>query len=413
MKESILILSLIGVLTISPGIVFASSHMEGSANTHQLTHLSFKTTQDALVDYKVDGQTVFSSISVGSKSETESRSGGTIGVGMDLGSITNIVKSSVSIQSKTNTNAILTTESGAHIKAHDNTHGILVVTPGEDSQIASINVSSSTTVQKENNKKVIITKENGDQGIFLVVGDGQATVNNNGNITADLASNSKLVFRDYNGKRDRQDKQKEQLITNQQAAAEVYIDHTNDQYRSDIVQYSDDTKIEVKKKTSGQINMTADRTQSQGKIILTSVSQQAIDATNQIDVIVDGELATQAQSYNELQTAIKQGSNSKYLVRQKSDTKATTDVAIAVNHFSTRQITIEEQDHQEQNNQQDVTQGETQDEMDQQGEGQNDSQDRQNQDSQNEESQNQSGFGILAGIVALTISLFFIDIMRR
>ena len=56
---------------------------------------------------------------------------------------------------------------------------------------------------------------------------------------------------------------------------------------------------------------------------------------------VDGEAAAEASSYSDLEGAI--GSDtSKFLVRQQSSAQASADVLVAVNQFSTREITMSE-----------------------------------------------------------------------
>jgi len=113
------------------------------------------------------------------------------------------------------------------------------------------------------------------------------------------------------------------------------------EFAADVVQYGENTSVEVTQQSEGTVQMTANRSQDQGKIIITSVSEQAISSAENLQVTVDGEAAAEASSYSDLESAIGSDS-SEFLVRQQSSTQASADVLVAVNQFSERQVTMSE-----------------------------------------------------------------------
>ena len=306
------------------------------------THIEFETTSEAIANYSVNGNTVFESMKVQSQSGAESR--GDVQAGVGLSAVTSITGAALSLESQTEASATVTAESGATMEAHDNSRGILVVRSDGESQYVTVNVSGSAETESESDQRVVVTNENGAEGTFIVVGDGEVTINEQGNVSANLESNGKLVFRSYSDGRNEGDEQKEQLISEGKAAAEVYVMQKSEQggeLAADVVEYGEGTTVEVTQQTEGTVQMTADRSQQEGKIIITSVSEQAISSVEDLQVTVDGEAAAEASSYSDLEGAI--GSDtSKFLVRQQSSAQASADVLVAVNQFSTREITMSE-----------------------------------------------------------------------
>jgi len=306
------------------------------------THVEFETTGDAIVDYSVNGNTVFQSVKVQSQSTAENQ--GSVRAGVGLSAVTDIAGAALSLDSQTEVSATVTAESGATMEAHDNSRGILVVRSGGESQYVTVNVSSSSQAESESDQRVVVTSDNGTQGTFIVVGDGEVTVNEQGNVSADLGSDGTLVYRSYPEGRDDGDEQQERLVSDGKAAAEVYVMQKSEQGSelvADVVQYSEDTTVEVTQQTQGTVQMTAERSEERGKIIITSVSERALSSVEDLQVTVDGEAAAEASSYSDLESAVGSDS-SKFLVRQQSSAQATADVLVAVNHFSTREITMSE-----------------------------------------------------------------------
>ncbi|WP_233560688.1 PGF-CTERM sorting domain-containing protein [Halobellus sp. Atlit-38R] len=309
------------------------------------TNVSFDTTSNAVVDYAVDGETVMQSVKVQSQSETESS--GSLSADVELSAASDIAGAAVSLDAKSETSASMSTDSGATLRAHDNERGVLTVRAGDDSQYVAVNLSSSAEAASQSSERVVVTTEDGTEGVFLVVGDGELTVNEQGNVSASLEGDSKLAFRSYPEGRTEDDEQQEQLITSGQAAAEVYVmqqSESGSEAVADVVQYGDNTTVEVTQQSEGTVRMTAERSEHQGKVVITSVSEEVVDATNDVQVTVDGEAAARASSYSALQSAIDGGDTSKFLVRQQASADASASVLVAVNHFSERQITMTESD---------------------------------------------------------------------
>ena len=309
------------------------------------THVAFETTADAVVDYSVNNDTVIDSMSVQSQGTAEGQGDTTLDAG--LSGVTDVNAAAVSLDTRTDLGATVTTDSGATIATHDNEKGILVVSSGNNDQYVMVNVSSETETERESNRRVVVTTDDGTEGTFIVAGDGAVTVNERGNLSANLTEDSSLVFRSYPDERDDDDRQAEQLIANGTAAAEVTVMETGEdgsELAADVANYSQDTSVEVTRSAEGTVNMTATRTQEDGRVIISSVSEQAISATEDLQVTVDGEAAAEASSYSELESATNDGENSRFLVSQRSEAEASADVFVALNHFSSRDISMQSDD---------------------------------------------------------------------
>ena len=164
---------------------------------------------------------------------------------------------------------------------------------------------------------------------------------------ASVQEDSQLVYRQYNEERSDEDETQERMIQNGTATAEVYVYGSAESggeaenEGTSVVEYDQDTTVEVQERSESQINMTAERTESQGKVIITTVSDETFGSADSTEVFVDGEAATEADSYGEVQQATRDGDNSRYLVRQSSSAEAATDVVVGVNQFSERQISMQ------------------------------------------------------------------------
>ena len=330
--------------SVAPVGTAATSTQQGEA--YAGTYVEFETTGDAVVDYTVDGDTVLQSVEVQSKSEAESR--GDVGVGVDLGAVTEVTASALSVESRSEVSATVTADSGATMTAHDNSNGILVVRSDGESQYVTVGVDSSAEAERESDSRVVVTTDDGTEGVFMVVGEGAVTVNEDGNVSANVGSEGSLVFRSYPDERDDDDRETERLITEGEATAEVHVMEASEgsgEFAADVVQYAD-TSVEVTQRTEGTVSMTADRSRAQGTVVVTSVSERAIGSAEDLDVTVDGEAAAEASSYSQLESAADDGDTSRFLVQQQSSAEASTDVLVAVNRFSEREITLSEGDGQ-------------------------------------------------------------------
>lgn len=328
---------LVAVLVAPVAAVTGTQQAEGYSGTH----VAFQTQNDALADYAINDETVFESVKVQSQSQVE----GGIGVDAGLSAVTGFAGAGLSLASQSNVRASVTAESGARMTAHDNSRGILVVSSGGSGQYVSANLSGDAEAAQESDQRVVVTQSDGTEGTFLVVGDGEVTVNERNNVTARLGSNGKLVYRAYPDGRSDDDRQQEEMITSGQAAAEVFVlaEEGGDQGESqtyDVVQYSQDTTVQVEEQSRGTLRMTAERSQSQGKVIICTVSEATFGTVEDANVSVDGEAATRVSSYSELRGATQGGDSSAYMVRQRSSAAASGEVLVGVNHFSSREVTV-------------------------------------------------------------------------
>lgn len=332
---------LLVVSTLGAGATAAAT---SDQHAYAGTYVSFDATSDAMVEYAVNDEIVLESVRVQSKRAAENQ--GSIGIGTDLSAVTTLDGAGLAVDADSETHATLTAESGARMHAHDNPRGILVVEAGDEAQYLSVNVSAATDAETAGDRVVVTTQE-GTEGTFLVVGDGDVAVNDDGNVTADLGADSQLIFRSYPDGRDGDDERDEQLIADGVAAAEVYVSQRADhggEVVADVVQYSGDTRVNLTQSGENTVRMTAERSSHDGRIVIASVAESVVGPSDDLEVAVDGHAAARAETYGELRNAIDGGEQSRYLVRHGSKAGADATVLVAVNHFSERDITIRSAD---------------------------------------------------------------------
>ncbi len=305
------------------------------------THVEFQTEGSAITSYSVDGVTVADSVRV--QSQDSARSDAGVDIGADVSALTGWTGAALSVDATTETQATVTSESGATLAAHDNGHGSLVVSTGGESQYVGMNLSSSASAESESEQRAVVTTSDGSKAAVIATGDGTVAVNDDGNLTAELGADDRLVVRSYDGDRSANDKQQEELITSGAAAAQVYLTENG----QDIVDYGQNTAVEVHQQSEGRVEMTVERSASHGKVVITSVSDAAIQNTEDLAVRVDGEAAAEASSYSELKAAADGGGSSMYMVRSTSQADASADVLVGINHFSERSVTMAEQGAQD------------------------------------------------------------------
>lgn len=330
------------LLLVAAGVVPAA--VVGVAVTQQSeaysgTHVSFDTTDSGVVNYSVDDRVLVESIAV-QKSDK-------VGTGLRLSAVTSLPGSAVTVDSRTQTSATMKADSGARMTANDNGRGILVMEANGNSHFVTANLSGDTQAEQADNNRVVVTHADGTQGTFIVVGDGEVTVNENDNLTAKLGENGKLVYRQYDGQRSNSDEQQEQLIANGTASSEVYILKSGDdgsETTANVVNYSEDTTVEVTETSENTVNMTVERAQSDGRVIITSVSNRTFESAESIQVAVDGKAAARADSYSGVVQATQGGDKSAYLVQESTEAEATSDVVVGINHFSERTVTMTSDD---------------------------------------------------------------------
>jgi hypothetical protein len=314
----------------------ATQQAEGEA--YSGAFVTFEATDAAVADYEVDGSVVVENVTVQSASETDG------GIDAGLGAVTSVNGSGLSV-STGDAGATLTTESGAKMEANDNKRGVLQVRANGESQVVQAEVSGQA--ESESDKRVVVRNDDGTEGAFLVVGDGEATTDDDGDVVARIEGDGQLVYRQYEGERSDDDEDQERMIQDGSAAAEVYV-HSAAESGGDaegeatsVVQYSEDTSVEVEERSESEINMTAERSESEGKVIITTVSDEAFGSAESTEVYVDGEAAAEAESYSDVEAATQGADQSRYLVRSDSSAQAATDVVVGVNEFSERSISMQ------------------------------------------------------------------------
>jgi len=349
----------------------ANTGQQTSGQVQSGTFVSFETSEDAIVDYTVNGKTVVDRMSVQSASKAKSQSSGGLGVSVS-GSVFAGAGLSVAstFSADASTTATIQSESGAEIVAHDNDRGIVVVKSNGESHVARFNGTNDSDAQKLSEQRAVITSDDGATATVIVVGDGNVTVSESGNVTAMAEENGRVVYRQYDGQRSQSEKQQERMIANGTAVAEVYLQAAGDaasdagddsdetptatpteepseeatERTADVVRYSEDTTVEVTERSANTFNATVERSQSQGKVVIMTVSNAAFENAENAEVYVDGEAAAKASSYSEVRSATNNGDTSKYLVRSSSSAQASTDVVVGINHFSAREVSVQSED---------------------------------------------------------------------
>ncbi|MFC4551029.1 MULTISPECIES: hypothetical protein [Halorussus] len=313
---------------------------QASGTAYAGTHVSFDTSAHAVTDYAVHGETMIDSVKLRS---AESAEGGGLlgGTGASLSAVTSIQAGGVQIGATSETQAKIATESGAEVIAHDNARGVLVVQGDRGGQVVLANLSAGANATAEGDSQVSVTTANGTEGTFLVVGQGNVTVNDDGNVSARLGQDGRLVFRAYPDGKDDADEKQERLIADGKARAEAYVMAESGEVVVDTVSYGRNTTIQTKQTAEGNVSFAVNRTTHEGTVIVASVSEKALNTTEGVDVRVNGEAAVKAATYTQLESAI--GSDrSRYLVSSSGDASAnaSADVLVAVNHFSERTVSL-------------------------------------------------------------------------
>lgn len=316
-----------------PGTVAAQ---ESSDESYAGAHVDFAVDGNALTDFSVDGEQTFSEVSVQSQSDAG------FGGDVDLGAMADIEGAGLSLAAESQTSATISAQSGAEVSAHDTQQGHLVVAAGGNSQVVEADLAGDASASTEGDSVVV---ESGERdGAFIVVGDGDVAVNDDGNVAADLSSDAKLVFRSYaEGDRDEQAKAEEALIANGSAAAELAVEQRDGELVSETVTYSEETTTEVSTEATNQVEVAIDRSVSEGAVVLTTVSEEAVGSVENLSVAVDGEAAAEASSMSELEAGAA-GEEPRYMVTSTNEAQGEATVAVAIDHFSERTMTMSGED---------------------------------------------------------------------
>ncbi|RDI73038.1 PGF-CTERM sorting domain-containing protein [Halopelagius longus] len=333
------------VAAVAPaaGAATATEAQESSASAYAGTHVAFDTESNAVTNYSVDGAVMMDSLRVEAASESES-SGSTgldgeasLSVEADAGG------SAVSVTTTAEANATVETESGATLRAHDNPKGSLVVESGNGTQVVRANVSDGATASAEGDSRVVVERDN-STGVFVAVGNASVNVTDDGDVSAQVEEDGRVVFRAYAGERSESDERAEAFIANGTATAQVYVDERNGSRTTDVVNYGSNTTVEFEESSDESVTMTVDRPVHNGTVVLTSVSDAVVNSSGDLNVSVDGEAAAEASTYAELASAANDGERSAFLVANESadaSAEGQTDVYVALNHFSERTVTMQ------------------------------------------------------------------------
>lgn len=410
MKRTVAILAMLLVSAIAPVTALAGT---ADQQAYAGSHVEFDTKSNAVVDYTVDGKQTVESMRVQSQSDAGSSVG--LDGSADLDAAADIVGAALSLQAETDASASLTTESGASIEAHDNGRGSLVVTADESSQYVALNVSDDDTEQVSD-QRVVYETEDGATATALVVGEGNVSVTDDGNLTAAVAEDSRLVVRSYTEGRTDGDETEERMIVNETAAASVYVMAQGEERVTDTVTYGQNTTVDVAQRTEGRVDMTVNRTAHEGRVVVTHVSDETFESADDVAVAVDGDAAASASSYTELRQAASGGETSKYMVEQSSAASADADatVLVGINHFSTRDVTMTDSDSDTSSSDTDTPSDDSDTSSDDSDTSSDDSESS-NDDSSDDvgtSSGNGPGFGGAAVLLAL-ISMTGLSVARR
>ena len=317
----------------------AAQGAEGEA--YSGAHVEFETTGSAVSGYAVGGNVLLDNVTVQSASEARNQAG--VGVGAGLESTTDFRGAGLEIASKTSASVTVQVDSGAEMRSHDVERGVLQVRANEDDQMVRANLSGDTEARSESDKRVVVTKEDGSEGVLIVVGDGEVVVDQDGGVTAEVKQGGQLVYRQYEGERSDDDEEAERMIEEGTATAEVYVQESaesGEETAAHAVEYGQDTTVEISEQSRDTVEMTVERSQSEGKVVLCTVSNAAFENVEDIQVTVDGSAAAQADSYSAVEQSAREGDEPRYYVAQSSSAEAATDVAIGIDHFSAREVTM-------------------------------------------------------------------------
>ncbi len=316
--------------------VTSAQQAEGYAGTH----VSFETTDNAVVDYQVDGQQMFTSAEVEARSDAEARGTGGVGVGIgagiDLGAVSNIAGASVAATATARTSANVDFEGSAGLSAHDNSNAVLVLEAGGEEQLVQVEVPANAEAEARSDV-IVSTEKDGVEGSYIVVGDGEVDVNDEGDVTAHLGEDARMVFRAYTEGKTQDDRRQERIVANGNAAAEVQFvgDHTE----VDGATYLEDVEAEGRNTGRDQVEVEVSRVEADGKVVMTTVSEAAVGSSQAFDVEVDGEAATEVDTYSDLEAAV-DGDAPAYKVVGETSAESHAQVLVALDHFSDRNIEI-------------------------------------------------------------------------
>lgn len=342
------VLAAVFVLLAASGAVAAQDE-----RAYTGTHVSFDTSDEAVVDYQVQGEQMFDSLRVEAREDASSR--GQVGVhaalGVEVSELSNLQGAQVAATATARTSANVDFDGSANMSAHDNSNAVLVLQAGGEEQLVEVAVPADAEAEARSDV-VVSTEKNGSEGSFIVVGEGEVGVNGEGDVAAHLGESSRLVFRAHTEGATEDDEQQEQMIADRDVAAEVQFVGTEEEVDGAV--YLDGTQAEGQASGEDTVEVSVERAEADGKVVMTTVSEAAVGASDAFDVTVDGEAATEVDSYQELAAAL-DGDGAAYKVVGDTSAESNAQVLVALDHFSERTFQVSSTD--------DTTDGDTTDEQ--------------------------------------------------
>ncbi len=343
-KRLLAVAAVVALLTLGAASAVASAQdAEGYAGAH----VSFDTTDNAVVDYQVDGAEMFDSLEVEARSDAEERGGAGVGVdvgaGVDLGEVSDLVGANVAATATARTSANVDFDGSAGLSAHDNGNAVLVLEAGGDEQLVEVEVPADAEAEARSDV-IVSTEQDGVEGSYIVVGEGEAGVNEEGDVTAHLEEDARMVFRAHTEGATDDDEEQERIISDGNAAAEVQFVGDHDEV--DGAAYLADVEAEGHDTGEDRVEVEVERVEADGKVVMTTVSEAAVGVSQAFDVTVDGEAATEVDTYADLEAAA-DGDEPAYKVVGETTAESNAQVLVALDHFSERSFQVSSADEED------------------------------------------------------------------
>lgn len=313
--------------------------------TYVGTHVQFDEGTDAVSGYAVGDAVLVERLAVQSAGEARSQ----VGVDVGLRGTTNLDGAAIETRQEARANVSLGFASGGEMAVHDTSRGVVQLHANDGDQVVTAELAAESRATSENDRRVVVTREDGTEGIFLVVGDGEVVVNDDGGVTAEVEDGSQLVYRQYESERSDDDEDAERMIESGVATVEVYVqtatadDADGDERPETVVQpveYGQNVTVEALSESRETVELAVERTDETGTVVLTSVDEAAFENAESVEVSLDGEAVAQADSMGEVEGSATDGDEPRYYLSQSTSTEATTDVAVGIDGFSERHLEL-------------------------------------------------------------------------
>ncbi|MFB6236347.1 MAG: PGF-CTERM sorting domain-containing protein [Halopenitus sp.] len=331
-RLTVLVATLLVVSMAAPAAVTPAAAGE---HEYDGKHVSFDIKSNGIAEYSVNNETLFSSV----KTQAASEAAVDVGAGVDASAIAGFEGAGLEATSTTTAAARFRTENGAQVAAHDTERGHLTIHATEQRTLVQINMSDPVGTTPKGT--LIVVGGAKQVGSVFIVGEGNLSITEEGNIVADLHKGSGLVFRSNGENRTTQDQATERLIERGAAAGEVYVSKRNGEVVADTVQYDTDISVEIAQYEKGFVEVAVNRTTEKGTIVIMEVSKKLIEDPGAASVRVSGTEATRVDTHAELRRSLGKGEPT-YKVSQATTSQANAAVLVAIDSFSRQTVVIEE-----------------------------------------------------------------------